>query len=54
VSGCSTQPERRRRKFRPETLRHKNGRRRNEIPRGFWRAVDCTDPPTEGERRKGA
>src|SRR5256885_9525517 len=34
-------PERRRRKFRPETLRHRNGRRRKvQPPRGFWRAVD--------------
>src|SRR5882762_10966430 len=47
------EPERRRRKFRPETLRHKNGRRRNcTLPRGFWRAVDSRcSPPTEGERR---
>src|ERR1700730_2883215 len=46
------EPERRRRKFRPETLRHQNGRRRNcTLPRGFWRAVDFLSPPTEGERR---
>src|ERR1700694_1278529 len=47
------EPERRRRKFRPETLRHRNGRRRNcTLPRGFWRAVDSRcSPPTEGERR---
>src|SRR5207302_2044270 len=41
-------PERRRRKFRPETLRHRNGRRRQaQPPRGFWRAVDphCFHPP---------
>src|SRR5439155_24560666 len=41
-------PERRRRKFRPETLRHRNGRRRKvQRPRGFWRAVEphCFHPP---------
>src|SRR4029077_16953776 len=41
-------PERRRRKFRPETLRHRNGRRRQvQPPRGFWRAVEphCFHPP---------
>src|SRR3977135_371477 len=41
-------PERRRRKFRPETLRHRNGRRRQgQPPRGLWRGGDpnCFPPP---------
>ncbi len=35
-------PERRRRKFRPETLRPTNGRLRKNryFPCGLWRAVD--------------
>src|SRR3984893_14854970 len=58
------EPERRRRKFRPETLRHQNGRRRNgTLPRGFWRAVDfdsthrrgaaLTAPDLSGHRTEG-
>src|SRR4029077_19352670 len=40
--------------FRPETLRHMNGRRRNaRRSAGFWRAVGSrSSPPTEGERRQ--
>ena len=46
--------DRRRRKFRPETLRPMNGRLRKikHFSCGLWRAVDLVSgPPTEGERR---
>src|ERR1700730_11104456 len=47
-------PERRRRKFRPETRRHTNGRRRNApVPLRLLESGGriSTRPPTEGERR---
>ena len=34
--------------FRPETLRHKNGRRRHQVLRGFWREVDSRVHPPKG------
>ena len=55
LSGESpaARPERRRRNFRPETLRHRTADGGDCIPRGFWRAVDAARrPPTEGERRR--
>src|SRR2546429_4573100 len=50
--GCL--PERRRRKFRPETLRHTNGRLRNvQFRAGSGeRWTPRSGPPTEGERRR--
>jgi hypothetical protein len=48
------QAERRRRKLRPETLRHTNGRLRKQGFHGLWRVVNFHGSPTEGERRRAS